>query len=241
MKILKAALSLMFCALAAAPAHAQMTWTDRGFVNASIGVQGGSRDLATATTFTIYDENATLETTQNVGGGAFFDIGGGYKVWRNLAIGLGFTRVSSDSDVAVTARVPDPLIHDRVRTVSGTSPSAKHSEVAVNLSGTWMVPVTDKVDVGLSFGPTIFLVSQDVPTSVTVTEPGPTLSAATLASADKTTVGIHFGVDVAYLITPRVGAGVLARYSVGSADLEGASDSLTVGGFQIGGGIRIRF
>ena len=241
MKILKAALSLTFCVFAAAPAQAQMTWTDRGFVNASIGVQGGSRDLATSSTFTIYDENATLETTQNVGGGAFFDVGGGYKVWRNLAIGIGFTRISSDADVAVTARVPDPLIHDRIRTVSSTSAGAKHSEVAVNLSGTWMVPVTDKVDVGLSFGPTIFLVSQDVPTSVSVTEPGPSISAATLATADKTTVGIHLGVDVTYLITPRVGAGVLARYSAGSADLEGASDSLGVGGFQIGGGVRIRF
>ena len=93
MKILTAAFSLTFCALAAAPAHAQMAWTDRGFVNVSFGVQGGSRDLATSSTFTIYDENATIETTQNVGGGAFFDAAGGYKVWRNLAVGIGFTRV----------------------------------------------------------------------------------------------------------------------------------------------------
>ncbi|HZB25950.1 MAG TPA: hypothetical protein VE379_07450, partial [Vicinamibacterales bacterium] len=62
-----------------------------------------------------------------------------------------------------------------------------------------------------------------------------------LASSDNTTVGVHFGVDATYLVTPRIGAGVLVRYSVGSADLEGATDSLTVGGFQIGGGVRLRF
>ena len=59
-----------------------------------------------------------------------------------------------------------------------------------------MVPVTDKVDVGLSFGPTIFIVSQEVPSAVTVTEPGPTITTTTLTSHDKTTVGVNFGIDV---------------------------------------------
>jgi hypothetical protein len=104
-----------------------------------------------------------------------------------------------------------------------------------------MVPVTDKVDVGVSFGPSIFQVSQDIPTAITVTEPSATLASTSVTKVDKTTVGIHFGVDVNYMITPRWGAGVLARYAWGSADLEGATDSLTVGGFQIGGGLRVRF
>jgi hypothetical protein len=34
---------------------------------------------------------------------------------------------------------------------------------------------------------------------------------------------------------------VTARYVWASADIEGLTDSLTVGGFQILGGIRIRF
>jgi hypothetical protein len=125
--------------------------------------------------------------------------------------------------------------------VSATAGGAEHSEVAINLMGVWMMPVTDKVDVGFSFGPTIFLVKQDVPTAINVAEPGPTVTGTTFASAEKTTMGVNFGVDVTYLVTPRIGAGVLARYTVGSADLEGASDSLTVGGFQIGFGARFRF
>jgi hypothetical protein len=54
-------------------------------------------------------------------------------------------------------------------------------------------------------------------------------------------MGIHFGVDITYLVTPRYGVGVLARYTWGSADITGADESVTVGGLQIGGGLRIRF
>lgn len=241
-----AVLAVALCAGVAPGAQAQMTWTDKGFVNATIGIQGGSHSLATSTSFDIYasgefGEQASLATTQDVGGGLFFDVSGGYKVWRNLALGVGFSRTSSDADVAVAASVPDPLVADRPRAVTTTASGAAHSEVGIHLMGVWMMPVTDKVDVGFSFGPTIFQVSQDVPAAITVNEPGPTVSSTTFTSADKTTVGINIGVDVTYLVTPRIGAGMLARYTWGSADLEGASDKLTVGGFQIGAGVRIRF
>ena len=245
MSILKAAtVTLAICALAAPAAEAQMTWTDQGFVNVNVGVQGGSRSLDTSTEFTIYDETGSLTTTQDVGGGAFFDVSGGYKVWRNLAVGIGFSRVGSEADVTVQASVPDPAFFDRPRSASASVSGAQYSEVAVHLSGTWMMPVTDKVDVGFAFGPTIFLVSQDLPSALNasdISEPGPTIRQVGLASSDNTTLGIHFGVDATYLVTPRIGAGVLVRYSVGSADLDGATDSLTVGGFQIGGGVRVRF
>jgi hypothetical protein len=42
-------------------------------------------------------------------------------------------------------------------------------------------------------------------------------------------------------VTTRVGVGGLARYTWGSVDLAGATKSLTVGGFQIGAGVRLRF
>lgn len=218
-----------------------MTWTDKLFVNANIGIQGGSHSLETSTNFELYDETGTLSTSQDVGGGFLFDVSAGYKVWRNLAVGIGLTRTGGDDDFSVTARVPDPLEFDRLRTATAAAPGAGHSEVAINLSGTWMMPVTDKVDVGFVFGPTIFRVNQDLPTSISVAEPGPTINSTTLTGTGKTTMGFHAGVDVTYLITPRYGIGGLARYTVGSVDFEGASQNLTVGGFQVGAGVRIRF
>jgi hypothetical protein len=103
-----------------------------------------------------------------------------------------------------------------------------------------MIPVANKLDVGVFGGPTIFFVKQDTITSLTVTEPGPTVNAP-LSEVKKTTVGINFGVDVQYLVANKIAVGGLARYAWGSADIDGATDNLTVGGFQIGAGIRYRF
>ena len=226
---------------AALPASAQMQWTDKAFVSVNFGAQAPSQSLTSATTPDIYGEPASFASTQDVAGGAFFDIAGGYKVWENLAVGIGITHVGSTADLTVNASIPDPLFFDRPRNVTTSVADAHHSQTAINLTGTWVMPITDKIDIGYQFGPTIFLVSQDLPGVPTITEPGPTITSLPLASEDKTTVGVHFGVDLTYMVTPRFGVGGIARYSWGSADLAGADDSLTVGGFQIGAGLRVRF
>jgi len=237
-------LSLAFAAFVAAPAHAQMVWTDKGFVNVNFGAQAGSDEVATQSTFELYGENGSLSTTQDVGGGAFFDFSAGYKVWRNLALGVGYTRTGSDADVAITASVPDPVFFDRLRPLTGTATGAEHSQNVFHIQGTWIVPVTDTLDVGFSFGPSIFKVTQQAPTSITVNEPGPTLASAPLAEESETTVGFNLGMDVNYFFTPQIGAGVLLRYSHASIDFDEiapGTDSVGVGGFQIGFGARFRF
>ncbi len=234
-------LAVVICATVAPSARAQMQWTDKGFLNVNGGAQVGSHTLATDSTFDLYKEAGKLSTTQSVKGGGFFDITAGYKVWRNLALGIGYSHTGSDTDVAIAASVPDPLFFDQPRAITLSASGAKHKENAVNISGTWMVPVTDKIDVDVAFGPTIFAVKQDMPTAISVAEPGPTVRSTTMSSESKSTVGVHFGFDVNYLFTKRVGAGLIGRYSWGSVDLPGATKKLTVGGFQIGAGLRLRF
>jgi hypothetical protein len=222
------------------PAQAQMTWTDQGFVNVNLGAQGGSRDVSTQSAFDLYGESGSLATTQEAGGGGLFDFGAGYKVWRNLAVGFSFSRTGSDADAAIAATVPDPNFFDRQRPLTGTA-ATEYSESAFHFQGTWMMPVTDKVDVGVSFGPSIFRVSQEIATAITVNEPGPTLASTTIAKEKKTAGGINLGVDVNYMFTPNYGAGVLLRYTWGSVDYDAANDSVSVGGLQFGVGFRYRF
>lgn len=241
MKIINAGLICLALSAVAAPASAQMAWTDKGFVNANVGFQIGSQDFSVATPFEIYGEQGSVTSTMDVKGGGFFDVSGGYKVWRNLAVGIGYTWTDGSTDAAVTANVPDPLFFDQPRSVTATASGVGHTEQQIHLTGTWMIPVTDKIDVGLAFGPTIFSVKQDVPNGVEVTEPGPSVSRVNVGSIDETAVGIHLGVDVTYLITPRLGVGGLARFTRGSVDVDNASDSLKAGGFQIGVGARYRF
>jgi hypothetical protein len=236
-----AVLCLAFCALAAPRAHAQMKWTDKGFANINIGGQSGSHDVETTTTFVVYDEDAQVTTTQKTGGGFLFDMNGGYKVWNNLVAAVGYTFMSDSTDGAVTASIPHPDVVGQPRIVTATAANLSHSEHAINFMGVWMVPVTDKVDVGISFGPTIFIVKQELPDTIMFTEPAPTVTGITKKDVSKTTGGINMGVDVTYLLNKKMGVGGILRYTWGSVDLEGAKDSLTVGGFQIGIGGRYRF
>ena len=234
-------LALCVCAVPTTAAAQTMQWTDKGYVSVNVGVQAGSHDLSESGSFPLYDETATFSSTNKVKGGVLFDLGGAYRVWgKNLLAGVTYSHVSSESDGSVTGSIPDPVFFDRPRTVSKTFPGLKHSENAVHLDAIWVMPVANKLDLALFAGPTIFAVKQDMIPSLTVTEPGPTVT-TTATSASKTTVGFNAGIDVQYMIQKKWGVGLLARYAGGSASLPGASEKLTVGGFQIGVGGRLRF
>ena len=217
-----------------------MTWTDKAFVNVSFGGQVGSHTLASSTSFSLYDEDGTLGSSQKIGGGGVFDISAGYKVHKNLAAGVGYSWSSDKADASITALVPDPVVTDHPRGVTASVPGLKHTENTIHLFAAWMVPVTDKIDVAFIGGPSIFMVSQDLPASMTVTEPGPTVNQITTEKSSKTGVGFNIGLDVAYMLNKRFGVGGLARYTWGSVDLPQATESLTAGGFQIGVGLRMR-
>ena len=240
MKIINAGLLCLAVCAVATPAHAQVVWTDKGFVNFSVGVQAGSHDLSVTSPFEIYNETGSVSSVTDVKGGGLFDLSAGYKVWRNLAVGAGFSRTSGSSDADITANVPGPLVFDNFRTVTSTISDLDHTERTFYITGTYMIPLTTKFDVGVTFGPAFFSLDQEVPTSVTVTEPGPTIDQAS-GEVSESGVGIHLGVDATYLVTPRIGVGALARYTRGSVDIEGAEEKLTVGGFQLGVGVRFRF
>lgn len=234
-------LALCVCAAPSVTNAQTMQWTDQGYVTVNVGAQAGSHDLSESGSFPIYDETATFSSTAKVKGGGMFDIGGAYKVWgNNLLAGLSISHVSSRSDGALAGSVPDPVFFDRPRAVTKAFSDLKHSETAVHLDAIWMIPVANKMDVGISAGPTIFAVKQDTIPSLTITEPGPAVTTTT-ASTSKTTVGFNAGVDFQYMLRKKWGVGGIARYAVGSVSLPGASKKLTVGGFQIGVGARMRF
>ena len=242
MKIPTAAiLALCVCGAPQMAAAQTMQWTDKGYVSVNGGVQAGSHDLSESGSFPLYDETATFASTNKVKGGPLFDIGGAYRVWgKNLLAGLSISHVGSKSDGSVTGSIPDPVFFDRPRSVSKSFSDLKHSETAVHLDAIWVMPVANKIDVALFLGPTIFSVKQDTIPSLTITEPGPTVT-STVASSSKTAVGFNVGVDAQYMLRKKYGVGLIARYAGGSVSLPGASKKLTVGGFQIGVGGRLRF
>ena len=233
-------MTMLFAAAAAtASAQTQPPPAGMGFVNLSFGSQPASRDIGTSQSFPLYGENATFTTAQENGSGALFDITAGYRIRPAIAVAVGFSNFSNTSDSVVNTSIPDPLVFDRPATATQTVGGLDHSERGIHFSAVYFFPVTPKIDVALSAGPSIFLVKQNHVTSISV-PPGTQTANPVVTEEDETGVGVNIGIDGTYLITRNFGVGAFLRYAGASVDLS-TVDDLGVGGFQIGGGVRVRF
>jgi hypothetical protein len=224
-------------------AHAQMRWQDRGFVGASIGAQGGGNDVTVNLSRPVYGEQMLIDATHDVGGGLLWDVAGGYKVWRNLVAGIAYSQFSTEGDVTANVTVPHPLFTDAPRAGTTTASGAERSERAVHFVASWMIPVTDKIDVALSGGPSIFFVAQDLVRDVPFTERSPVgevdLGAPVISRSSETGAGFNVGAELTYLVRPRWGAAAFLRYT-GASVSTGEAD-LDAGGVHFGVGLRYRF
>lgn len=210
-----------------------------GFVNINVGAQPQRRSIGRSDTFTLYDEAATLTTSQTIGNGAAFDVSGGYRVWHGLAIGAGFSTFAKKSTSSVVASIPHPLFFGQAKTVNASATDLEHTERGIHVQAVWFVPITGKMDVALSAGPSFIQVNQQLVPSTTV--PAGTQNVnVVVGTVTGTAKGANVGFDVNYLFARNFGAGIFIRYAGGSIDLPGAP-GLKVGGFQTGLGARIRF
>ena len=221
--------------MSATPAAAQTT--KNLFLDLNAGLQVGGGTFVLDAFPIVYNERAILSTSHDVGVAALFDVSGGYRVWRDLSVGLGFSYARGSGEARMTAAVPHPLFHDRRLETTATA-DVKRSEKAVHLQATWTMPVTDKMDASFSAGPSIISVSQELVNNITVAANTQNATPAIDSQSD-TATGFHVGADLSYLLTPRYGVGGFMRYVRGSAGLP--SVDLKAGGFQIGGGARMRF
>src|SRR5688572_4230926 len=73
------ALAVAMTLAGGAQAQAQMSDGSKFFVSINGGVQLSDRSIASTSTFSIYDEQATVSATQPVSGSAILDFGAGYQ------------------------------------------------------------------------------------------------------------------------------------------------------------------
>jgi hypothetical protein len=249
-RILLAAGAVLLAVTTDAAAQIQAgRWTGMAFININGGLQPASREFTESLTFSIYDETAAFTGRHEVEGGPVFDISGGVRVWRNLAVGLGYTRVKDSTDVNLDGAVPHPLFFSRPRQAAVRAPGLSHRESAVHLQAVWIQPVIERFDVALSAGPSFFTVRQQAVSAVDISEVGAPFTAVNAAvrtvELEESVVGFNVGVDLAYIVYRNVGAGFFMRYTGASVDFDraapAASFSRDAGGFQAGGGLRLRF
>jgi hypothetical protein len=240
------------CAFAAimlwgAPAAAQ---EHRVFVNVNYGGLTQKQDLKQTAEFSIYDETGTWEANHTIEGGPFFDIGGGYRVMRNVFVGVSFTQGTKQTrDVTVNASVPSPIFFDTFRAATGTATGLEHKERAVHLQALLQVPVTVEFGVTLFAGPTFFSVDDALVSGFSLTEASDSVSISDVRTEaqDHTATGFHVGFDAQYMFVRNAGVGGMLRYSKGSVDLRAPADTgsqtfnIDTGGLEIGVGLRFRF
>jgi hypothetical protein len=237
-------------AAGASRAEAQMLpWEDKGYLTFNLGMQLQSREFVEASTPVIYAENALITVPHSVSGGLLVDFGGGWRIWRNLAIGAGFSRFADSETPTLTAEIPHPLSFGSLRPATASTGKLSHSETAIHLNALWMFPISDKFEIGAFIGPSFYKISQDFVGGLSTVEGGlpfgtVTISSIDLVSESKRATGVNVGVDGTYLINKNFGAGAFLRFAGASADLVtagGGTVTVDAGGIQIGGGLRYRF
>lgn len=236
------ALLLVLLAPAREASAQMLTWADRVFVNVSVGQQWTNQSLGTSGEFEIYEETATWDAPFDIDDSVLFDIGAGYRVWKNLALGASFTRTTDTHDATITASIPDTLEFDRPHIETRSLTGLKREESAFHISATWMVPITDRIDIALSGGPSFFSVKQPYVSGMTVEQGTTTIADVSTASIDKSATGFHIAGDATVRIIRNLGVGVMARYSrakIDAPELQGGT--IEAGGFQGLVGARIRF
>lgn len=211
----------------------------KAFASISAGTQVQTQTFSNSSSFPLFNETATVASSQNIGRGFVFDIGGGYHVRSHFAIGVGVWTQSGKGAAGVSASLPDPVVFNKPKTVAITTSDLKQTSVGVNLQFMWTAPLTDKIDLTIFGGPTFVHVSQDVG-SLTVTPNTQNAVAAVTTESASTGKAGNVGLDLAYRVTDRYGVGAFVRYAGGTADLPSVK-GLKVGGVQLGIGARIRF
>lgn len=211
-------------------------------ISVNLGAQTRSFTSTNDLSFPIYGQTATVSTVSAFDGGPMFDISGGYRFMPQFGVGVGFSRFSKTGSVQGAASIPSPVFFNRPAAVTINPVDAQRSDRNVYLVAMYFLPLTDMVELTVFGGPSFTRVQQDLITTVVVPDGTQTvlLPSDAIQRQSGTTTGVNVGVDVSYMVTPRLGGGVFIRYNGGTVDLDSASGVKT-GGLQLGIGARLRF
>jgi hypothetical protein len=243
----------------AMPVAAQTT-RERGWVDVNFGYATPAESTLTTTWTSIPDsggESTTAEVTYHSPSGAMFDFGGGVMFSAMLGAGVSFVGTSTEDNADLYVNVPHPLYYNAYASdTSETEDKLERQERAFNISFMFKLPITnDKVRVRLFGGPTYYKLKGDAVTDIQYNQVFAIYTPANAVAIDAydskeveaSGWGYHVGGDIAFMFSKYAGVGGFARYLGGTVtvdDEEVLADEpvdVKVGGFQVGGGLRLRF
>jgi hypothetical protein len=222
---------------AAGTANAQPSESARRFFTIYGGAQPQRHDLSARQSFPLFDETATVSSSQRIRNGSLFKAAVGIPIKGRLGIGAGVSVFGRPGTASLQAKVPDIVFFDRIRTYNFEAGDLKHKELGVHGSLLYEMAITPKVGLTFSIGPSLIRVRQDV-AAVSVSSTGqPSVSTA---EESGNAFGGNAGADVMYGFGSPFALGVFLHYAGGKVDLPSAPD-VTVGGAQGGVAFRVAF
>jgi len=229
---------------------------ERGWIDVNFGVAvAASKTFTTTVATPLFQETRTAQVTYHNPTGAEFDFGGGYMITPGVGVGISFTGTAHQDEAQLYINVPHPArFNTFASSTKPTDAKLQRVEGGVNLQLMLVAPVSSRTKVRLFLGPTYFRVQQDMVGSIAYDQaflvflPVNTVDITTYEKKDKvegTGWGFHVGGDVSFFFTRVVGIGGFARFSRATVSLDdplsGLPVDVKVGGFQTGGGLRLKF
>jgi len=212
------------------------------------GAVQASTDFQDDVTFELNVERGDLAADYRVGTGWLMDAGGAVRVWRNLVAGTDVSYFNTDGRVVVNARLPHPVFFNRPRSVAGEVDSLRRTELGVHMLAGWLFPLSERLDLLLTGGPSYIRVRQPLVQQVLFTETFP-FNSATFTGVSTTTlrdagVGVNAGADLTFRFHRYWGIGSRLRFSRASVTMlspDGDEVDMNAGGVQVVAGLRTRF
>jgi hypothetical protein len=235
----------------AVPALAQ---DEKGWVDVNVGVaRAAEQTVVTAATRTVFRETAAFGVGYDLPRGASFDFGGGYMATPVLGVGISIQGTAHQGFPALSIRIPHPNVFNAF--ASDTRPGdqeLKRVEGSVHFQAMVVAtPNSKRLRVRVFGGPTYFRVEQDAVQRILYDQVfqvlGPIntvqITRYEFSKSEATGWGYHAGADVGVFFTRVVGVGGFAKFSRGTVTLSDISGPFDVkaGGFQAGGGLRLKF
>ena len=261
---MKTFVSFALLILIAGPASAQIQSpsmsqpaNEHGWIDVNLGVAASG---ANAETFTFTDRisseiRAFASLYPKPSRGADFDFGGGYMFTPLVGLGVNITGTAHEDTAAVGVTAPHPFFFNASDTdASLTEHVLLRQEGAFNVQ-MMLAPIrSDRVRLRVFGGPSLFRYRADMVQDVEDSQLASFFSRANLVTitgyesekAEGSGVGFHVGSDLSWFFSRVVGVGGFARFSHGTVTVDPepmsqTAQDVTVGGFQTGGGLRLRF
>lgn len=231
---------------------------ERGWVDINLGMAtAAEKSLNVTTTRTIALESGTFASTYSFPRGAEFDFGGGVMITPMIGAGISVTGTADEDSADLFARVPHPLRFNAFgEDTTFTQDKLQRTEGTIHLQAMFVVPTgSDRLRVRAFGGPSYVRLKMDAISGIHYDQQFQILGTGNIVNittydtveVEHTTWGFHVGGDVSYFFTRVFGLGAVARYSQGSVEIDDVEVlrekpfKVKTGGFQLGGGLRLKF